>query len=145
MPCNYGKQSCSNETFIGLTIFSECENSINPKAETCDDLDNDCDGSVDEGCSCDEGQKKSCGIGVGVCTTGSQECKEGIFTDCNDVTSPTEELCDDELDNNCDGSTDEGCPCTDSKGNNQTIRPCSKYYGVCSQINQTCRDGTWLD
>jgi len=59
--------------------------------ESCDGLDNDCDGTAD-------GFATACGIGAcaaaGVCTGGSDSCVPG---------SPTAEICDG-LDNDCDGA-----------------------------------------
>jgi len=145
-PCSYGKQYCSNETFIGSTIFGMCENAVNPQNEACDDEDNDCDGSIDEGCSCDAEQTKKCGIGVGMCTYGKQECKDGLFTECKDAIQPKEELCSDNLDNDCDGSIDEGCPCIEPMTKKElTSRPCAKQEGVCKGLNQTCISGIFAD
>ena len=70
---------------------------------SCDQKDNDCDGAVDEGCPCDyEGQS------TGVCT-GQTRDGEGIGPQPTDYASD-EPACDTK-DNDCDGGTDEGCPC----------------------------------
>ena len=39
--CNGGRTSCVNGAF-------DCLQEIQPSAETCDNLDNNCDGNVDE-------------------------------------------------------------------------------------------------
>jgi spore coat protein A len=75
-----------------------------PADTTCDGLDGDCDGTVDEdyivtGTSC----------GVGACeSTGQLECQAGSEVDTCTPGLPSAETCNN-VDDNCDASTDEGC------------------------------------
>lgn len=78
--------------------------------ELCGDRDdNDCDGLIDEGFQ-DVGVP--CFTGVGGCAgEGTYECSddlEGKMCAVPNRMLPIEELCGDEIDNDCDGSTDEG-------------------------------------
>ena len=71
-----------------------------PVETSCDDLDNDCDGETDE----DFGTA-TCGIGA--CEKTIDNCVRGAFLLCDPMEGASDELCSDQIDNNCDGSTDE--------------------------------------
>ncbi len=59
---------------------------------------------------CVEGEQRSCGIDVGPCEMGVQECGlSGTWGPCTGGVAPMEELCGDGIDNDCDGAPDEGC------------------------------------
>ena len=93
---------------------------VNPEAaEVCDDVDNDCDGSVDDGVG-ETWYADSDGDGFGDSAVSVQACAapDGYTddaSDCNDATALAQpggtETCD-ELDNDCDGLTDEGVTTT---------------------------------
>ena len=104
--CKEGLQRCVD----GL-LEDKCDSEVLPTDEICgDNKDNNCNSSVDEGCPCDnEGASAGCGSNKGECVSGDQHCDNGIWSICYNQKSPAKEICDDVLDNDCDGLTDEMC------------------------------------
>ena len=84
---------------------------VDTGAEICDGIDNDCDGDIDEGTD----ELVACSAGLGECRmTGTQPnaCINGeyVLGTCNAVAgTPENEVCEDGLDNDCDGLFDEQC------------------------------------
>jgi hypothetical protein len=72
--------------------------------EVCDDIDNDCNGLKDDGNVEQVGEP--CANQMGVCAGGTKICTAGQLK-CTLNASP--EICDN-LDNNCNGTVDEGDP-----------------------------------
>ncbi len=86
-----------------------------PATEVCNGADDNCNGQVDEGCSCSNGETQECysgpaeTAGVGPCKKGSQLCQDGGWGDCEGEVTPDAELCDG-ADNDCDGQVDQDNP-----------------------------------
>jgi uncharacterized protein YjbI with pentapeptide repeats len=95
---------CDSTTPSSVVTNNVCTlTSCHPVAETCNNRDDDCDGQIDEGLS----RVFSCGVGV--CTrTASQSCSAGSWSPSCVPGTPVVESCDN-LDNDCDGTFDEGC------------------------------------
>ena len=97
--------TCSGVAACGPDGLSECSGQ-EPGPEICDGLDNDCDGATDN-----LGEPAPCEVAnaFGTCS-GFEQCNDGTLA-C-DALEPAEDVCDG-VDNNCDGTTDEGALDTD--------------------------------
>ncbi|HJL18422.1 MAG TPA: MopE-related protein [Sandaracinaceae bacterium LLY-WYZ-13_1] len=96
---------------------------------SCDGLDNDCDGSTDEGCTCTDGETQACGSDVGLCMEGTQTCVDATWGPCEGDTGPMGEVCDGD-DNDCDGSEDEV--------GDLSAPDCPLQLGVCAGSKRAC-------
>ena len=103
------------------TDCDDVDATVNPSAtEICDGEDNDCDGVVDPDSSEDAATwyADRDGDGYGDATISTAACDQptGLVaddTDCDDTDAEVSpggtEVCDDDIDNDCDGTADEGC------------------------------------
>jgi len=101
--CSYGLRICTIEG------WGDCFGAVGKSEEICDGMDNDCDVLIDE--TYPE-EHQLCGFvegadyGVGICTPGVMKCDNGNVY-CDGHVGPSDEICDG-LDNNCNGTADEG-------------------------------------
>jgi hypothetical protein len=99
-----------------------CENGVEQECvplepvstvEQCDGTDDNCDGIIDDGCTCTNGSTQPCysgadgTLGVGACKAGTQTCQNGQWGACQGEVAPTTEVCD-AVDQNCDGNVNQG-------------------------------------
>ncbi len=114
--CKTGVWACYGNTKI-------CKQTVSATIETCNGKDDDCDGYTDnaksgaasalsracykvaKGCSA-SGTSFTC---VGACKAGKEICASGTWLPCAGYTYPTTEICTNNVDEDCNGVTDDNC------------------------------------
>ncbi len=130
---------CDQPGSTGRCIAGQCD--YPGRAELCNGVDDDCDGSVDEDFAssgsvvfdggpyaADAGATLDDSCGVGACFGGTIVCADVSSLTCDTLSLATADVCDLE-DNDCDGDLDEDFvagPCT------------STGLGICSTGTSTC-------
>jgi len=132
-------EGLESETCLDCSLESGCKASLDecsglsdnacevwsPEEEICDNVDNDCDDSVDE-----ELGATTCGVGA--CENTVENCVEGVVQECAPLQAESEEC--DGVDNDCDGIVDGGliAPLADNQ------------QGVCAGTLKQCNGaGGW--
>ena len=108
-----GRRHCG-----ALQGMGDCD-ALAPTAETCNGLDDNCDGVTDELGWID--------CGLGACATSVELCLDGVVQTC-EALAPDDEVCNG-VDDDCDGDTDE------------ELGEKSCGIGACATSVPTCEDG----
>jgi hypothetical protein len=143
-PCSLGVFECN----AGVL---ECTGVV-PTPEVCDDVDNNCNGTADEG---DPEGGGPCGSDLGECVAGVFRCQGGSLTCVGSIGTPgaDPETCDGQ-DDDCDGTFDEGivlgsCGLTDTGECTLGTEQCSgggivcigaefPTFELCDALDQDC-------
>ncbi|MBL9020463.1 MAG: hypothetical protein JNL83_40135 [Myxococcales bacterium] len=122
--CAGGVKQCTNGT---ITCTKP------PMPEICDNKDNDCNGTPDDG---DPGGGAVCGTSVGECVAGTNHCVNGVIDCVGDIgtVGGQTETCNNK-DDDCDGMFDEGIGMIGSC-------PTGTNTGECNIGNLMCIGGT---
>src|SRR6185437_11770444 len=137
--CAKGTQSCTTAGTWGAC-------SVQPAAmDSCSVQGDDanCNGIVNEGCTCVTGQTQPCGpTAVGICKPGTATCANGVWGSCVGAVMPGARDCTSALDNNCDGVADNAidsvCQCAAGKTQACGAHPGLDGHGPCTAGTQSC-------
>jgi MYXO-CTERM domain-containing protein len=119
---------------------------VTPSSEVCNNIDDNCNGQVDEGTL--PGVGMTCGNGLGNCRAGVTVCVNGKLT-CSTMSMPMNETCNG-LDDNCDGVIDNGtfpetgmecysCPGATPSDPPTVVDPSMVGKGLCKAGHLICR------
>jgi hypothetical protein len=133
-PCHMGTQTCL------AGVWGTCTGNVEPIAETCNGIDDDCDGTVDDGLTIPLWYTDADGDGHGVPGTTMMACTmptgyASSSDDCDDTTAGVHpgasEVCDGR-DNDCNASADETFACVLGSATMCTTSCGSMGTGFCS-------------
>ncbi len=146
-PCLNGERACNAAPGSGAPSFTTCgqcaglatcATPVVGTAEVCDTIDNDCDGTLNNG---NPGGGAACtnGSAFGICQAGTQRCQTNGTLQCVSTIAPGSqtEICDG-LDNDCDNAVDE----TGGVGSPTLSRVCfagaTGFTGTCGSNPNNC-------
>lgn len=144
--CGYGSDGiCTLGDLICLQGDMQCVGDVQPSAELCDGLDNDCDGAVDESRTTLSGRlERMC---ITQCEAGVEFCEEGSWVNCT-ARNPMPERCNGN-DDDCDGLIDEfaACLCQDGQSADCPSTQCApgseEPCDACGLGIMYCQDNQW--
>jgi hypothetical protein len=119
-PCSFGTIQCQGGNLI-------CTGAVNPQAETCDGVDNDCNGVID---NMPAGAGTQCGqSAVGACKFGTFQCQAGGLV-CIGAVNPKPETCNG-MDDDCDGVVDDTPAGVGAQCGQTNVGPCDFGTTAC--------------
>lgn len=144
--CDTGKPGvCANGLTQCTASGTTCQQTSQPVAETCNNLDDNCDGTTDEGDLCPTGNVCDKGVCVPKCRAGEFTCSmgkvcssSGVCVDpkCKDVTCDSGKVCvQGTCEAPCDGVV---CPGDQVCRNGACTDPC---LGVTCDSGKVCEKG----
>jgi len=149
--CKKGVEVCNGGKWSGV-----CVGAVKPEAiEICGDgLDNNCNGEVDEGCSCGGKSEQECFRGPkdavfnekSICKKGKQVCiNNEYWGECEGDVTGSVEVCGNGLDDDCDEEVDEGCgSCKEGEERScYSGDPLTRHKGICKDGVSKCIGGVW--
>ncbi|MDP1830279.1 MAG: MopE-related protein [Archangium sp.] len=121
--CREGASSCASGSWGG------CVGEVIPGTETCNNIDDNCNGSIDDGLA-----NLTCGVGA--CFRSVTACVGGTPQTCTPGTGSAETC--NNVDDNCNNQVDESLTRACYTGPVPT-----RLVGRCRDGTQTCTTGTW--
>jgi hypothetical protein len=132
-----------------------CTGSVTPSTEICTNSgelikDENCDGTSDEDCNCQNGASFSCysgsppnSQGMGPCHAGTRTCTSGTLGPCTGQVTPADETCANEgSDDDCNGTADDvpmrNTSCADMSGGQGQCKGLATWQ--CSDGSLVCSD-----
>ncbi len=132
-PCQVGTLVCDG------TNGWKCQGGTTPQPEVCDGVDNNCDGTTDNGLGSPVGDPcgSTCPVpGIGCpCTQGTEQCVGGVLT-CQGGNNGSQEVCNGK-DDDCDGVVDNGI----NVGGNCTVPYDHTLYPGPERTGGACKPG----
>lgn len=126
-----GTRSCTSG------VWGTCFDAGAPITEVCNNVDDDCDGLVDDGVSRACYGFAAATRGVGNCREGLETCSLGTFSgNCVGQVGPSTELCGNVIDEDCDGVVNNGCD-----GGVVVVDAGTPDAGACSPVGVWRLDG----
>lgn len=136
--CSLGNGACASPGSVSCfhgVLWCDAP-SVTASTETCNGVDDDCDGAADDSLSTDCYSGPPGSLGVGTCRAGVRYCNAGSFGSCFGEIHPIAEQCGNGADDDCDGDVD----CTDA--NCIADIQCDACFGVGCSHHGTCYQGT---
>jgi hypothetical protein len=126
-----GEWMCSNGHLVDSCVPGT------PSLELCDEIDNDCNGLIDDGIT---PVPTTCGVGACL-ASGEWTCVGGGLVDSCVSGAPSIELCDD-VDNDCNDMIDDGIPPVPSTCGTGACVATGEWTCVGGSIMDSCVSGT---